>query len=58
MATEIVKEYFRKYIVKDNGRIVKYIRRDGRPGEEFIAPSGNGQWTWQEGNYLKYCTFK
>ena len=52
MATEIVKEYFRKYIVKDNGRIVKYIRRDGRPGEEFIAPSGNGQWTWQEGNYL------
>ena len=52
MATEIVKEYFRKYIVKDDGRIVKYIRRDGRPGEEFIAPSGNGQWTWQEGNYL------
>ncbi|ATV36110.1 hemagglutinin repeat-containing protein [Fusobacterium pseudoperiodonticum] len=52
MATEIVKEYFRKYIVKDNGRIVKYIRYDGRPGEEFIAPSGNGQWTWQEGNYL------
>ena len=52
MATEIVKEYFRKYIVKDNGRIVKYIRRDGRPGEEFIAPSGKGQWTWQEGNYL------
>ena len=52
MATEIVKEYFRKYIVKDDGRIVKYIRYDGRPGEEFIAPSGNGQWTWQEGNYL------
>ena len=52
MATEIVKEYFRKYIVKDNGRIVKYIRYDGRPGEEFIAPSGNGQWTWQKGNYL------
>ena len=52
MATEIVKEYFRKYIVKDDGRIVKYIRYDGRLGEEFIAPSGNGQWTWQEGNYL------
>ena len=32
--------------------VVKYIRYDGRPGEEFIAPSGNGQWTWQEGNYL------
>ena len=52
MATEIVKEYFRKYIVKDNGRIVKYVRHDGRTGEEFIAPSGKGQWTWQKGSYV------